>query len=433
LKLIEELRARLIDQIDLTKDISDEELQEMITSMVTDHCNGRRVSLKQKMKMSRQLFHSIRGLDILDDIMEEDKEITEIMVNGYDKIFIEKKGRLHQYEGQFSSPEKLGDVVQTIAANANKRVNEASPILDTRLKDGSRVNIVMEPIAVRGPVVTIRRFPEKGMGIADMILTETMTQEAADFLEEAVCIGLNIFISGGTGSGKTTMLNALSNFIPYGERVITIEDSAELRLDRVCNLVSLECRQANTEGENAVTIRDLIRTSLRMRPDRIVVGEVRGGEALDMLQAMNTGHDGSLSTGHGNSPADMLSRLEVMTLMAGEELPISAIRGQIASALDIMVHLGRMPDGSRRVLNISQVQGVENGEIVMEPLFEYGEDDPSEADTSRNWKREITAGYGPAGKRPGHLRRTQIPFRLRKPINGFSCGYYDYDHREVFS
>ena len=425
MKLIEELREKLIDQIDLSKDISDEELQEMITSMVTDHCNGRRVSLKQKMKMSRQLFHSIRGLDILDDIMEEDREITEIMVNGYDQIFIEKKGRLHRYEGQFSSPEKLGDVVQTIAANANKRVNEASPILDTRLKDGSRVNIVMEPIAVHGPVVTIRRFPEKGMGIADMILTETMTREAADFLEEAVARGLNIFISGGTGSGKTTMLNALSNFIPYSERVITIEDSAELRLERVENLVSLECRQANTEGENAVTIRDLIRTSLRMRPDRIVVGEVRGGEALDMLQAMNTGHDGSLSTGHGNSPSDMLSRLEVMTLMAGEELPVSAIRGQIASALDIMVHLGRMPDGSRKVLNISQIQGVENGEIVMEPLFEYLEDDPSESGGDTNWKWELEAGCRLKEKRSSHLRRTQIPFRLRKPIYGVPSGYYD--------
>ncbi|MBQ9031938.1 MAG: CpaF family protein [Parasporobacterium sp.] len=371
----EELKNRLISRIDLSKDLSDEDLNGVITSMVMEEYEHRPVSLKEKMKISRDLFHSIRGLDILQEILERE-EITEIMVNGYDRIFIEKKGKLFRYQGQFSSEEKLMDVIQSIAARANKRVNEASPILDTRLKDGSRVNIVLGPVAINGPVVTIRKFPERSITMETLISLESITREAAQFLHQLVENGYNIFISGGTGSGKTTFLNALSDFIPADERIITIEDSAELRIRHISNLVSLECRQANTEGENAVTIRDLIRTSLRMRPDRIVVGEVRGAEALDMLQAMNTGHDGSLSTGHGNSPRDMLSRLEVMTLMAGEDLPMAAVRSQIASALDILVHLGRLKDGSRKVLNISQVKGVEQGEIRLGTLFEYDSSDP---------------------------------------------------------
>jgi len=370
LKLVEELKDRLIENLDLSKNITDEQLREIIASMVMEQYRGKQLPLREKIRISRELFHSIRGLDILQEILEMDG-ITEIMVNGYDRIFIEQGGKLSRYPGQFASPAKLSDVIQSIAARANKRVNEASPILDTRLEDGSRVNIVLAPVCVGGPAVTIRRFPEKAITMDTLISMGSITTEAAQFLRLLVVNGYNLFISGGTGSGKTTMLNALSDYIPGTERIITIEDSAELRISHISNLVSLECRQANTEGENAVTIRDLIRTSLRMRPDRIVVGEVRGGEALDMLQAMNTGHDGSLSTGHGNSPADMLSRLEVMTLMAGEEIPMAAVRSQIASALDILVHLGRMKDGSRKVLNISQIEGIRDGTIRISALFEY--------------------------------------------------------------
>ena len=370
MKLVEELKDRLIENLDLSKNITDEQLRENIASMVMEQYRGKQLPLREKIRISRELFHSIRGLDILQEILEMDG-ITEIMVNGYDRIFIEQGGKLSRYPGQFASPAKLSDVIQSIAARANKRVNEASPILDTRLEDGSRVNIVLAPVCVGGPAVTIRRFPEKAITMDTLITMGSITTEAAQFLRLLVVNGYNLFISGGTGSGKTTMLNALSDYIPGTERIITIEDSAELRISHISNLVSLECRQANTEGENAVTIRDLIRTSLRMRPDRIVVGEVRGGEALDMLQAMNTGHDGSLSTGHGNSPADMLSRLEVMTLMAGEEIPMAAVRSQIASALDILVHLGRMKDGSRKVLNISQIEGIRDGTIRISALFEY--------------------------------------------------------------
>ena len=370
MKLVEELKDRLIENLDLSKNITDEQLRENIASMVMEQYRGKQLPLREKIRISRELFHSIRGLDILQEILEMDG-ITEIMVNGYDRIFIEQGGKLSRYPGQFASPAKLSDVIQSIAARANKRVNEASPILDTRLEDGSRVNIVLAPVCVGGPAVTIRRFPEKAITMDTLISMGSITTEAAQFLRLLVVNGYNLFISGGTGSGKTTMLNALSDYIPGTERIITIEDSAELRISHISNLVSLECRQANTEGENAVTIRDLIRTSLRMRPDRIVVGEVRGGEALDMLQAMNTGHDGSLSTGHGNSPADMLSRLEVMTLMAGEEIPMAAVRSQIASALDILVHLGRMKDGSRKVLNISQIEGIRDGTIRISALFEY--------------------------------------------------------------
>lgn len=371
--LIEELKNRLINSIDLSRNISDDELNETITEMVANEYHSK-ASLKEKMRISRELFNAIRGLDVLQEILDDD-EITEIMINGFDRIFIEKKGRLYKYRGRFSSDEKLKDVIQTIAARANKRVNESSPILDTRLYDGSRVNIVLDPISISGAAVTIRKFPKDSITMAKLVQLGSITAEAVRFLKGLVENGYNIFISGGTGSGKTTFLNALSGFIPQEERIITIEDSAELRIEHIDNLVSLECRQANVEGENAVTIRELIRTSLRMRPSRIIVGEVRGAEALDMLQAMNTGHDGSLSTGHGNSPHDMLSRLEVMTMMAGEELPLMAIRGQIASAIDIMVHLGRMRDGSRKVLNISQIEGMKESDIKLSTLFEYRQEE----------------------------------------------------------
>lgn len=367
MELAEKLKDRLVNGIDISRDLSDDDLKEIITAMVMEEYRQQHLSLKEKLRISRELFYSVRGLDVMQEILEDD-EITEIMVNGYDRIFVEKRGRLYRYNGSFSSVEKLNDIIQTIVAKANKRVNEASPIVDTRLPDGSRVNVVLNPVAIRGPAVTIRKFPKKMLTMDDLISLGSITEEAARFLKRLVEEGYNIFISGGTGSGKTTFLNALTGFIPRDERIITIEDSAELKIQNIDNLVSLECRPANTEGENEITIRELIRTALRMRPSRIIVGEVRGSETLDMLQAMNTGHDGSLSTGHGNSPSDMLTRLETMVLM-GCDMPLNAIRAQIASAIDILVHLGRVRDGSRKVLEIAQISGYENGAIHISPLF----------------------------------------------------------------
>lgn len=365
--LLGELKRSLVENIDLDRDISDEELREIISDMVMERRST--LSLKEKIKLAESLFNSIRGLDVLEEILKDD-EVTEIMVNGSRDIFIEKKGKISRYDAAFSSEERLRDVIQTIAAGTNKRVNEASPIADTRLKDGSRVNIVLTPAAINGPAVTIRKFPKEALSMEDLIALGSITRQAAQFLKEMVELGYNIFISGGTGSGKTTFLNVLSNYIPKDERVITIEDSAELQLKGVENLVRLECRQANVEGENEITVRDLIKTSLRMRPDRIVVGEVRGPEALDMLAAMNTGHDGSLSTGHANSSADMFSRLETMVL-TGCDMPLTAIKMQIASAIDIMVHLGRMRDGSRKVIEICEVEGLKGESIGLNKLFVY--------------------------------------------------------------
>ena len=367
--LIDELKNRLINNIDLSKDTSDEELNDIISELVMEEFRSKNVSLKYKMNVCRELFNAIRGLDILQEILEDD-EVTEIMVNGRDNVFLEKGGRVFRYGGAFASNDKLKDVIQIIAARSNKRVNEASPILDTRLEDGSRVNIVLPPVSVTGPLITIRKFPSAALTMEKLIKNGTITEEAAAFLRGKVVDRKNIFISGGTGSGKTTFLNVLSNYIPKDERIITIEDSAELQIKEIENLVSLECRQANVEGENGITIRDLIRTSLRMRPDRIIVGEVRGEEALDMLQAMNTGHEGSLSTGHANSPEDMISRLETMVLM-GTEMPLGAIRSQIASALDYMVHLERMRDGSRKVVEISEVINLSEGRMNIKPVFTF--------------------------------------------------------------
>ena len=368
---IEELRRRIVNNADITRNLSDDDLREIITQMVIEEYRDCHLSLKEKMQMSKDLFNNIRGLDVLEELLANDK-ITEIMVNGYQQIFVEVDGKIHKYDKAFSSKEKLLDIIQTIVAKANKRVNETTPIVDTRLEDGSRVNVVLNPIAINGPIVTIRKFYKKALTMDDLIAYGSITNEAALFLKKLVVNGYNIFISGGTGSGKTTFLNVLSNYIPKDERIITIEDSAELKLENIENLVSLECREANTEGENEVTIRDLIKTSLRMRPNRIVVGEVRGPEALDMLQAMNTGHDGSLSTGHANSPYDMLTRLETMVKMASD-IPLEAIRNQIAQAVEIMVHLGRLKDGSRKVLEISEVVGCENGHILLSPIYLYKE------------------------------------------------------------
>lgn len=367
----------LRQKIDLSREVSDEEVREMIDEMVI-HCSRQyALSLKDRQQLGREIFDAIRRMDILQELVEEE-EVTEIMINGTQGIFIERKGRLFQWDKNFASKEKLEDVIQQIVAKCNRAVNEASPIVDARLENGARVNIVLAPVALNGPIVTIRRFPSHPIGMTDLLTYGSLTNEAALNLEKWVKAGYNIIISGGTGSGKTTFLNALSQYIPSTDRVITIEDSAELQLQGIPNLVRLETRDSKGEGTTAITIRDLIRSSLRMRPDRIIVGEVRGSEAIDMLQALNTGHDGSLSTGHANSATDMLMRLETMVLM-GMELPLSAVRRQIASGVDIIVQLGRLRDKSRKVLEIVEITGYEDGEIVTRPLYQYQETGTDEA------------------------------------------------------
>lgn len=367
----------LRQKIDLSREVSDEEVREMIDEMVI-HCSRQyALSLKDRQQLGREIFDAIRRMDILQELVEEE-EVTEIMINGTQGIFIERKGRLFQWDKNFASKEKLEDVIQQIVAKCNRAVNEASPIVDARLENGARVNIVLAPVALNGPIVTIRRFPSHPIGMTDLLTYGSLTNEAALNLEKWVKAGYNIIISGGTGSGKTTFLNALSQYIPSTDRVITIEDSAELQLQGIPNLVRLETRDSKGEGTTAITIRDLIRSSLRMRPDRIIVGEVRGSEAIDMLQALNTGHDGSLSTGHANSATDMLMRLETMVLM-GMELPLSAVRRQIASGVDIIVQLGRLRDKSRKVLEIVEITGYEDGEIVTRPLYQFQETGTDEA------------------------------------------------------
>ena len=350
--------------------LEDEELQEMIDAAVAGEAERSYLPLKSRLRLKKELFDSFRRLDILQELVD-DPDITEIMVNGKDHIFIEKKGRLSRWDKAFDSAEQLEDLIQQIVSRVNRTVNLSSPIADARLEDGSRVHVVLAPVAVDGPVLTIRKFPEP-VTMDKLIRLGSISREAAVFLRTAVRAGYNIFVSGGTGSGKTTFLNALSEFIPEDERVITIEDSAEHQIRHVPNLVRLETRVENRDGSREISMRDLIRASLRMRPDRILVGEVRGAEALGMLQAMNTGHDGSVSTGHGNSPRDMVTRLETMVLMAAD-LPLAAVRNQIASALELMVHLGRMRDKSRKVLEIAEVIGCENGEVRLEPLFTFRE------------------------------------------------------------
>ena len=361
------LRQMVQERLDYGRDYTDEEVEDTIDEVLMEQENLELCSVELRRRLRKELFDSLRRLDIL-QIFVDDSSVTEIMINGASRIFYEKKGKLFRAQTHFSSEQKLGDVIQQMAGNSNRMVNEASPIVDTRLADGSRVNIVLSPISIDGAAVSIRKF----ILMEDLIRIESITEEAAAFLKVLVMAGYNIFISGGTGSGKTTFLNALSQYIPREERIITIEDSAELRLVDKPNLVRLETRNQMFEGVKPITIRDLIRTALRMRPERIVVGECRGEEALDMLQAMNTGHDGSLSTGHANSCRDMMSRLETMVLM-GMELPLTAIRSQIASGLDILVHLGRMRDKSRKVLTITEVTGMQEGEIVLKDLYRYVE------------------------------------------------------------
>ncbi len=365
------LRREVQERMDYIADVSDEDVEEAIDEVLLEQKRLMLYPVEMRKRLKKELFDSLRRLDIL-QIFVEDKAVTEIMINGKDHIFIEKEGRLRELDTGFESMEKLQDVIQQIVAGCNRVVNEASPIVDARLENGSRVNIVMNPVALNGPIVTIRRFPDKPITMEYLIENQSVSKEAADFLKKLVRAKYNIFISGGTGSGKTTFLNALSAFIPSDERVITIEDSAELQLQKLPNLVRLETRNSNVEGCLEITIRDLIRSSLRMRPDRIIVGEVRGAEAIDMMQCLNTGHDGSMSTGHANSGADMVARLENMILM-GMDIPLAAIKKQIASGLDIIVHLGRLRDKSRRVLEITEIAGFEGGEIRLNPLFRFEE------------------------------------------------------------
>lgn len=367
------LRKRLLEKIENAGALSDDEIIENINEIIMEAGREFYLSLKRKEELQKELFNSIRKLDILQELIDDDS-ITEVMVNGTEGIFIEKNGRLIKWDKNFFSKQKIEDLVQSIAAKSNRIVNETVPIADARLENGARVNIVLPPAAINGPIITIRQFPSHPIHMRELIAWNAVTKEAAEFLRQLVIAGYNIFISGGTGSGKTTFLNALSDFIPKEERIITIEDNAELQIQGVNNLVRLEARKGNTQGEHEITIRDLIKSSLRMRPDRILVGEVRGEEALDMLQALNTGHDGSLSTGHGNSPRDMLARLETMVLL-GVSLPVSAIRRQIASGIDIMVHLGRLRDKSRKVLEIIEIVGYryETEEILTEVLYEFEE------------------------------------------------------------
>ncbi len=365
---IEEIRNQVIEMIDMTRDPDEEELHEIIDQRIEENYNIHQLSINERYKIHRDIYNSIRGLGVVEELLE-DESITEIMINGSKNIFIERDGEIKQIDHCYPSPSRLNDVIQQIVGKTNKRVNQANPIVDTRLEDGSRVNVVLPPVSLSGAVVTIRKFPVEAIDMEKLIRWKSITREAADFLKILVKAGYNIFVSGGTGSGKTTFLNALSNYIESDERVITIEDSAELQLKNIKNLISLETRSSTDEGTSEISIRDLIKTSLRMRPDRIIVGEVRGPEALDMLQAMNTGHDGSMSTGHANSPKDMLARLETMVLM-GIEMPLLAIRSQISSGIDILIHLGRMKDKSRKVLEIDEVVGIKDGEIVLRKLFE---------------------------------------------------------------
>ena len=377
-ELVDDIKRFVSENVSLSK-ISDEELAERIDQIVTDRLKDIYCPIETKVSISQQVYSSIRGFGLLDSIISDDS-ITEVMINGPEKIFIEKKGRLTRLDKKFESQRKLEDVIQRIVGLAGREVNQANPICDTRLPDGSRVNVVLPPIALCGPTITIRKFSKEPMTINKLIEYGSITQEIADKLEPLVKANYNIFISGGTGSGKTTFLNALSNFIPKDERIITIEDSAELQIAGIDNLVSLETRNANASGAGQITIRDLIKSSLRMRPERIIVGECRGGEALDMLQAMNTGHDGSLSTGHANSTEDMLSRLETMVLQGADGLPIEAIKQQIASAVDIIIHLSRLRDKSRKTMAITEVVGIKNGEIELNPLYEFKEDENSTMD-----------------------------------------------------
>ena len=371
--LREEIRGRIISGMDLTRDIGDEEILQIIRTEIIHLARDRPLTIDERMQLEREIYNSLRRYDALQELLEDD-DVTEIMINGPDRIFVEKNGRLLRSNIRFSSGEKLYDVIQQIVAENNRVVNESSPIVDTKLMDGSRVNVILPPVSVDGATVTIRRFPKERINIEKLIAIGSIDTEIADFLRQIVVAGYNIFVCGGTGSGKTTFLNALTDLVPSDERVITIEDSAELQVRGVENLVRLETRNATLEGKLEIKIRDLVRAALRMRPDRIIVGECRGAEALEVLTAANTGHDGTLSTGHANSCRDMVSRLETMVLMAGDvDLPLSAIRKQIASGIDIFIHLGRIKSRERKLLEIAEVMGMEDGEVSLRTIYTYDE------------------------------------------------------------
>ncbi len=389
------LREDIMRELDERQAVSDEDLYDMIDRRLLDQGQNSFLPLKDQVWLRSRLFDSFRRLGALQELVD-DREISEIMVNGADRIFVERKGHMAQWEKSFDSQEQLEDTIQQIVSRVNRTVNVSRPIADARLPDGSRVHVVLPPIALDGPAVTIRKFPEP-ITMAGLLALGSVTKEAAAFLKSIVEAGYNIFISGGTNSGKSTFLNALSAYIPQDERLVTIEDSAELQITHIPNLVRLETREANGEGEGEITIGDLIRASLRMNPSRIIVGEVRGKEALDMISAMNTGHDGSLSTGHGNSPRDMLSRLETMVLM-GADIPLAAVRSQIGAAINILIHLGRLRDKSRRILSIAEVAGYENGEIRLNTLFRFEEDEEN---------REGTKGVQGSLKKVGDLQNTE--------------------------
>ncbi len=412
-KFADEIRNEIAGNLDRTRNISDDEVMDTVTDAVFRISGKDYMNIAEKRELADMVFNSMRRLDILQPVID-DKTITEIMINGPDKLFIEREGRVSGIDTGFESTEKLEDVIQAIVSRTNRTVNEASPIVDFTLPDGSRVNVVLKPVALNGPVMTIRKFPAEPMTMEQLVAAGSLSPEAAEDLGCLVRAKYNIFICGGTGSGKTTFLNALSARIPSEERIITIEDSAELQIKGIENIVRLETRNANTEGKGRITIRELIRTSLRMRPERIIVGEVRGEEALDMLQAMNTGHDGSLSTGHANSAADMMKRLETMVLSAAP-LPLEAVRQQITSAIDIVIHLARLRDKTRRVIEISEIKGCCNGQIELNPLYVFEED---------------TAGRGTSGMTPegdgkvkGSLRRTgsRLISTTKLKMAGVSC------------
>ncbi len=385
-------REYISKYFDLSR-LKDEELYSKIEKQVSEQLGDIYISIRERVNLTDELYSSIRGLGILDMIIKDD-DITEVMINGTDEIFIERNGKIERLNQSFDSQRKLEDIIQRIVGRAGREVNQSNPIVDTRLPDGSRVSVVLPPVALKGPTLTIRKFSKTPMTVEQLIKYKSITPQIAKVLETLVKAKYNIFISGGTGSGKTTFLNALSNYIPKTERVITIEDSAELQIVGIENLVKLETRNSNSSGKGMITIRDLIKTSLRMRPERIIVGEVRGAETLDMLQAMNTGHDGSLSTGHANSTKDMLSRMETMVLMGAEGLPLEAIRQQISSAVDIIIHLSRLRDHSRKTMEISEVMGLKDGEIELNPLYVFEESEESTMD-----------------KVVGELKRTKNPLK----------------------
>ncbi len=392
MELFTAIRRELMEQLSQGEEWTDDEIQEKIDDLVIQRTRNTGLSVSDKTRISRELFYSVRKLDVLQELLEDDS-VTEIMVNGYRNIFVEREGKRQRWEKCFTSREKLEDVVQQIAGKCNRVINENQPIVDARLAGGERVNAVVYPVALEGPVLTIRRFPDTPITMEWLIHKGSITQEAADFLQDMVRAGYSILIGGGTSSGKTTFLNALSNYIPQEERIITIEDNAELQIQGVDNLVRLEAKMSNMEGNREITIRDLIRTALRMAPNRIIVGEIRGEEAIDLLQAWNTGHDGSMGTAHANSTRDMISRVETMVLM-GLSLPLEAIRRQIASGIDLMVHLGRLRDRSRRVLEITEVTGYENGEVLLNPLYvwDMGKGKLVRRGELQNWEKMKRAG-----------------------------------------